>query len=241
MRVALWITCLVDVMRPNIAFSSIALLKAAGCEVTVPTQQTCCGQPGYNSGDRAAGRGLALQFLQHFSAFDAVVLPSGSCTAMIRHEYPRLFHDDPKMAQRFRELGQRTHELSEFLLSHPFELPPSTFTARLTFHDSCSGLRELGIRSGPRQLLQRRPGIEIVEMPDRDVCCGFGGAFSVKLGDIATRMAENKCRSIRATGAQGVVGGDIGCLLNIEGRLRREGDPLPVWHWAEILAGRVSL
>ena len=159
---------------------------------------------------------------------------------MIRHEYPRLFDDTPALQARFQALGQRTHELSSFLHARAFQPPGHAFQGRLTFHDSCSGLRELGIRTQPRALLGRLPGVTLVEMPDRDVCCGFGGAFSVKLGDIATRMAENKCRSIRASGAQAVVGGDLGCLLNLEGRLRREGDPLPVWHWAEVLAGSAT-
>jgi Fe-S oxidoreductase len=242
MKIGLWITCLVDLMRPRIGFATLNLVRATGHSIEIPEQQTCCGQPGFNSGDTSAGRAMAMQFLKHFESFDAVVLASGSCAAMIRHDYPRLFANQPEYQVRFQELGQRTFELSEFLLRHPFDLPPTTqrFSGRLTYHDSCSGLRTLGIRSGPRQLLQRIPGVEIVEMPDREVCCGFGGAFSVKLGDIATRMAENKCRSILATGVDAVVGGDLGCLLTIEGRLRREGHSLPVWHWAEVLAGTVT-
>lgn len=241
MKVGLWITCLVDLMRPSIGFAALDLLRATGHTIEIPAQQTCCGQPGYNSGDREAGRLLAQQYLNHFETFDAVVLASGSCAAMMRHDYPRLFADQPERQQRFQSLAQRTFELSEFLLQHPFALTPQAlnFSRRLTYHDSCSGLRTLGIRTGPRQLLQRLPGVEIVEMPDRDVCCGFGGAFSVKLGDIATRMAQNKCRSIRATGATAVVGGDLGCLLTLEGRLRHEDDAFPVWHWAEVLAGTV--
>ncbi|NDU86294.1 MAG: (Fe-S)-binding protein [Ferrovum sp.] len=241
MRVGLWITCLVDLMRPAIGFSALKLLEDSGCTVVVPHLQTCCGQPGYNSGDLQSGKDLALKFLHECEDFDAVVVPSGSCGGMMRKHYPTLFQDNLELQSRFTALAGRVWELSEFLLQRP--LPPlsTRFKGRLTYHDSCSGLRELGIRHGPRQLLQQIPGVELVEMADRDICCGFGGAFSVKLGDISTRMAENKCRSIRATGAHAVVGGDLGCLLTIEGRLRREGDDqTQVWHWAEILAGMAS-
>ena len=237
MNVGFFVTCLVDAVRPRIGFASIELLEAAGCTVSVPATQTCCGQPGFNSGDRASGTTLALAYLQAFEAFDAVVAPSGSCVAMIR-DYASLFGDQPAVAQRLRQLGQRTHELLDFLARHaPQPLPAAALPLHVTYHDSCSGLRNLGVKAQPRALLGACAGVALTEMKDAEICCGFGGSFSVKLGDIATRMADNKCTNALATGCEAVVGGDLGCLLNIEGRLRRRGDhQTQVLHAAEVLA-----
>jgi L-lactate dehydrogenase complex protein LldE len=239
MHVGLFVTCLVDAMRPSIGFAAIRLLEAAGCEVVVPEQQTCCGQPGYNSGDRKSAEAMARKFLAEFEAFDYVVLPSGSCAGMIRVHYPDLFKDDPDLLARFTALGQRTYELTDFLVNiAKLKKIPGKFQGTLTYHDSCSGLRELDVYKQPRTLLAKMPGVTINEMVESTTCCGFGGTFSVKFGELSTRMADNKCQHIVATHAAAIVGGDLGCLLNIEGRLRRNGDhSTRVLHVAEVLSG----
>ena len=237
MKVGLFVTCLVDLVRPNIGFATLELLERAGCEVVVPEAQTCCGQPGYNSGAREVSRELARKVLAEFRDCDYVVAPSGSCSGQVRMHYVQdLFRDDPERAQ-FEALAAKWYELSEFLVHVLKTTPkPGRVDARVTYHDSCSGLRELGVKSQPRELL-KAAGATIVEMPECEKCCGFGGTFSIKLGEISTRMAQNKCASIHASGAKVVAGGDLGCLLNIEGRLRREGDhDTRVVHFAELLA-----
>ena len=239
MRVGLFVTCLVDLMRPRIGFAALKLLEAADCEVLVPDTQTCCGQPGYNSGDQPAAQALALKVLREFAGCDYVVAPSGSCAGMIREHYPRLFQDEPQQLEKISELARRTYELTDFLVNvAKLQNIPASFHGIITYHDSCSGLRELGVKSQPRQLLAKTPGLQLREMQDCETCCGFGGTFSVKLGDISTRMADNKCNAIQASAATAVVLGDLGCMLNIEGRLRRRGDyKTRVLHVAEILAG----
>jgi L-lactate dehydrogenase complex protein LldE len=239
MRVGLFVTCLVDSMRPRIAFATIKLLEAAGCEVSVPETQTCCGQPGYNSGERKTSAALARKFLDEFEAFDYVVLPSGSCAGMIRVHYPDLLRDDPALLARITALGQRTYELTDFLNNvAKLEQVPGNFKGTLTYHDSCSGLRELGVYQQPRALLAKMADTEVKEMVESTTCCGFGGTFSVKYGELSTRMADNKCAHITDTRASAIVGGDLGCLLNIEGRLRRNGDHTTrVLHVAEVLSG----
>lgn len=238
MHVGLFVTCLVDTMRPRIGFATIKLLEAAGCEVIVPEQQTCCGQPGYNSGDRKSAEAMALKFLAEFEAFDYVVLPSGSCVGMIRVHYPDLFKDDPALLARITALGQRTYELTDFLVNiAKLKKVPGTFQGTLTYHDSCSGLRELDVYKQPRALLAKMPNVALHEMVESTTCCGFGGTFSVKYGELSTRMADNKCQHIEAAHAGAIVGGDLGCLLNIEGRLRRNGDHnTRVLHIAEVLS-----
>ena len=239
MRVGLFVTCLVDSMRPRIGFAAIRLLEAAGCEVVVPAQQTCCGQPGYNSGDSKSAGAMARKLLAEFESFDYVVLPSGSCAGMIRVHYPDLFRDDPALLARFTALGQRTFELTDFLNKiAKLEKVPGNFKGTLTYHDSCSGLRELDVYKQPRALLATMPGVTVHEMVESTTCCGFGGTFSAKYGELSTRMADNKCRHISGTRANTIVGGDLGCLLNIEGRLRRNGDhSTRVLHVAEVLSG----
>jgi L-lactate dehydrogenase complex protein LldE len=239
MRVGLFVTCLVDLMRPRIGFAAIELLEAAGCEVVVPKTQTCCGQPGYNAGDRASARALARKVLEEFERFEYVVAPSGSCAGMIRTHYPDLFRDDAAELERVNRLCARTHELTDFLVSvAKVGAVPGNLNAKITYHDSCSGLRELSVKSQPRLLLARVPGLELIEMPEAETCCGFGGLFSVKFGEIATHIAERKCANIAASGADAVVLGDLGCMLHIEGRLRRRGDmKTRVLHIAEVLAG----
>jgi L-lactate dehydrogenase complex protein LldE len=226
-------------MRPRIGFATLRLLEAAGCEVVVPPGQTCCGQPAYNSGDRVAARKLALKVLEEFDGFEYVVVPSGSCAGMIRVHYPRLFADQPDLRARMETLAQRTYELTDFLVNVVgFTAPPGDFAGTVTYHDSCSGLRELGIRAQPRALLARLPGVRLVELTQPESCCGFGGTFSVKYGELSAQLADNKCRQVADTAADAVVAGDLGCLLNIEGRLRRRGDlKTQALHVAEVLAG----
>jgi len=239
MRVGLFVTCLVDMMRPGIGFAALRLLEAAGCDVVVPATQTCCGQPGYNSGDRKAARALALKMLKEFVGCDYIVAPSGSCAGMIRVHYPALFGDDPVLNETYRRLTERTYELTDFLVNVAgLENVPGVFSGSLTYHDSCAGLRELGVQAQPRALLAKMPGVRLSEMRESTTCCGFGGTFSVKFGDISTAMAEKKCEHAAQAGADAIVGGDLGCLLNIEGRLRRRGDEKTrVLHIAEVLAG----
>jgi L-lactate dehydrogenase complex protein LldE len=242
MRVGLFVTCLVDLMRPSIGFAALRLLEAAGCEIVVPGAQTCCGQPGYNSGDRGSARVLARKVLEEFEGCDYLVAPSGSCSGMIRTHYPDLFAGEPAMLERVQRLGKKTYELTDFLANVArLEAVPGAFDGTVTYHDSCSGLREMGVREQPRALLAKVAGLELTEMNDSTVCCGFGGTFSVKFGGISTAMAEKKCEHITAAGADAVVLGDLGCMLNIEGRLRRRGDDRTrVLHVAEVLAGKMG-
>ncbi|WP_428852868.1 (Fe-S)-binding protein [Imbroritus primus] len=239
MRVGLFVTCLIDLMRPDIGFSVVKLLEHAGCDVMVPQAQTCCGQPGYNSGDRAAARDLAEKMLREFEQFDYVVVPSGSCGGMIRHHYGDLFRDDPELQGRYARLQPKVYELTDFLVNVvQLKDLPSQFAGHITYHDSCSGLRELGVKSQPRALLAQLPGVTVTEMPDCEACCGFGGTFSLKYGDISTAIVDEKCASIAGSGADAVVLGDVGCMLNIEGRLRRTGNEhTRVLHVAQVLAG----
>ncbi len=239
MRVGFFVTCLVDLMRPSIGFSALTLLEAAGCEVVVPETQTCCGQPGWNSGDRAAARALAEKVLDEFEGCEYVVAPSGSCSGMIRTHYPELFRDSPALAARAEKLCARTYELTDFLVRvAKLERVPGSFDGTITYHDSCAGLREMGVKSQPRALLAKVPGLDLVELNECEQCCGFGGTFSIKFGEVSAAIADRKCRNIEASGADAVVLGDLGCMLNIEGRLRRRGNTaVKVLHVAEVLAG----
>lgn len=240
MRVGLFVTCLVDLMRPRIGFAALQLLEAAGCEVVVPEAQTCCGQPGYNSGDRASAVALARKAAREFADCEYVVVPSGSCAGMMRSHYPDLLKDVPQAEQEaLRELAERTYELTDFLVNVAHYTNKSKSSIKsITYHDSCSGLRELGIKQQPRALLAQVEGAALREMNECEQCCGFGGTFAVKYGDISAHIAERKCENIAASGADAVVLGDLGCMLNIEGRLRRRGDAkTQVLHVAEVLAG----
>jgi L-lactate dehydrogenase complex protein LldE len=239
MRVGLFVTCLVDLMRPRIGFAAVRLLEAAGCEVEVPKSQTCCGQPAYNSGDRAGALALARKLLGEFEGYEYIVVPSGSCAGMIRTHFPDLFAGDPVGKARCARLCDRTYELTDFLVNVAgVKTIPASFTGTITYHDSCSGLRELGVKAQPRVLLAKVQGLTLKEMNEAETCCGFGGTFAVKYGEISTHIAERKCVNIAASGADAVVLGDLGCMLNIEGRLRRRGDTkTKVLHIAEVLAG----
>jgi L-lactate dehydrogenase complex protein LldE len=239
MRVGLFVTCLVDMMRPSIGMAALKLLEGAGYQVVVPATQTCCGQPGYNSGDRKSARALADKVLEEFEGCDYLVVPSGSCGGMIRTHYPDLYHGEPALAARIERLAAKTYELTDFLVSvAKIKQVPGTFEGTVTYHDSCSGLREMGVKAQPRELLAKVPGLALMEMRDCETCCGFGGTFVLKMDEISARMVEDKCKNIEANGASAVVLGDLGCILNIEGRLRKRGDNrTQVLHVAQILAG----
>lgn len=245
MRVGLFVTCLVDLMRPSIGFAALKLLEQAGCEVVVPQAQTCCGQPGYNAGDRASALALARKVLAEFEGVDYVVAPSGSCAGMIRTHYPDVFRGERELA-RVNALCAATYELTEFLVDVvKFRATGGEIKNKIktiTYHDSCSGLRELGVKAQPRTLLAQINGLTLKEMDECEACCGFGGTFAVKYGEISTRIADRKCDNIAKNSAEhgtdAVVLGDLGCMLNMEGRLRRRGDiTTQVLHVAEVLAG----
>lgn len=236
-RVALFVTCLVDLFRPSVGFAAVKLLEDAGCEVFVPPAQTCCGQPAYNSGDRADTREIAMQVLDAFKDYDYVVAPSGSCAGMIREHYPALFASEPALRAEAEQLAARTWELTSFLVDVLKATDiKAAFKGRATYHDACSGLRELGIKAQPRHLLAQVDGLELTELPDAEVCCGFGGTFCIKYPEISTDIVEKKAKNIVNTGADLLLAGDMGCLLNMAGKLKRDGSAIKVRHVAEVLA-----
>jgi L-lactate dehydrogenase complex protein LldE len=236
-RVGLFVTCLVDLIRPSVGFAAVKLLEDAGCIVEVP-RQSCCGQPAFNSGDRATAEDIARQVITAFAPFDCVVAPSGSCAGMIKVHYPELFHGDPNWQPPADALAEKTYELTSFLVD---VCGVDTVAARLdttaTYHDSCSGLRELGVRNQPRRLLASVAGLRLAEMPDAEVCCGFGGTFCVKYPDISNAIVGKKATAVAATGAGLLLAGDLGCLMNMAGKLQRDGAAIEVRHVAEVLAG----
>jgi L-lactate dehydrogenase complex protein LldE len=236
-RVALFVTCLVDGLRPRVGFAAAALLEAAGFEVEVPLQ-SCCGQPNYNGGDAKGAAAIARATMRAFKGYPHVVAPSGSCAAMIRCHYPSLFAEGTRERRAAEELAARTHELTSFLHEFAGRLrAPPRLDATATYHDACSGLRELGVKAQPRALLSQVGGLTLKEMKDPESCCGFGGAFCVKYPAISNRIVEEKIDQIAATGAEFVVTGDVGCLLNIEGKIARGGGKVRAVHVAEVLAG----
>ena len=239
MRVGLFVTCLVDLMRPSVGFAALKLLDRPGVEVVVPDRQTCCGQPAYNSGDREDAIALARKFVEEFESFDHVVAPSGSCSGMVRTHYAELLSGDAAWKSRAERLAARTWELTQFLVDVlKVDFVPGRFDGTVAYHDSCAGLREMGVKGQPRALLGKVAGLSLTEMAECETCCGFGGTFSVKFGEISARLADDKCRHVEASGADAVVLGDLGCMLNIEGRMRRRGNATTqVLHVAEVLAG----
>jgi L-lactate dehydrogenase complex protein LldE len=241
-RVALFVTCLVNVFRPAIAEASVALLRAAGCEVQVPLNQSCCGQPGYNAGAIDAARPIARRMIETFEGFDYVVAPSGSCAGMIAHHYPRLFEHDAAWHARALALAARTHEITQFLADvMGFVAAPAdgAHGRAPCYHDSCAGLREMGVRAQPRTLLAAA-GVSVREMQGTEVCCGFGGSFCVKMPDISLAMADEKLAHAQDAGADMLVGGDLGCLLHLCGRAQASGKELEFRHVVELLANRLD-
>jgi L-lactate dehydrogenase complex protein LldE len=236
-RVGLFVTCLVDLFRPSVGFAAVKLLEDAGCRVFAPSQ-TCCGQPAYNSGDRATTKELARQVMAAFEDCDYVVAPSGSCAGMLAKHYPELFADEPEFAAKARAFAAKCHELVSFLVDVlGVEKVSARFEGTATYHDSCSGLRELGVQRQPRKLLAGVEGLHLVEMKAPDVCCGFGGTFAVKYGEISDAIVAQRTADIAASGATTLLAGDLGCLMNMAGKLSRDGKPIAVRHIAEVLAG----
>jgi L-lactate dehydrogenase complex protein LldE len=224
-------------MRPSVGFSAITLLERAGCEVIVPTSQTCCGQPTWNSGADAHSRELARNVIDTFLEFDYLVVPSGSCAGMIRNHYPEALKDDSVYHSRALSLARKTYELTQFLVEIAQTLEfSSRYNASACYHDSCSCLRELSNREAPRQLLAKVEGLELKPLKDADVCCGFGGLFSVKYPEISERMADDKIADAKNSEASLVIGPDLGCLLHLAGRAARRGESLQFRHIAEVLA-----
>ncbi|MBT3331029.1 MAG: (Fe-S)-binding protein [Rhodospirillaceae bacterium] len=236
--VALFVTCLVDVMRPSIAFAAVSLLERAGCQVSVPESQTCCGQPGYNAGHEKNARLIAQQVIETFEGYDYVVTPSGSCAGTLKKHYPEMFAGNAAWRGRAEDLSSRTWELTSFLTDQMNFTPSGVrFNHTVSYHDSCSGLRELGVKDQPRKLLAAVDGTEIAESDLAESCCGFGGLFCVKYPDISAAMVDHKIGDVMAGEADVVLGGDLGCLMNLAGRLTRKNLPTKVWHVAEVLAG----
>jgi len=236
-RVALLVTCLVDLFRPSIGFAAVKLLEEAGCTVEVPRLQTCCGQPAYNSGDKADAKAIARQVITAFAGYQYVVVPSGSCAGMVRVHYPELFSDEPAMREQAEDLAARTYELVSFLVDiRGMKEVAARCAQTVTYHDSCSGLRELGVKAQPRRLLAGVDGLTLNELSGAEICCGFGGTFAVKYPDISDEMARDKIADIEATGAGCVLAGDLGCLLQIAGKLSRAGSGVETRHVAEVLA-----
>ena len=239
--VGLFVTCLVDLFRPSIGFAAIKLLQDAGATVEVPQSQTCCGQPAYNSGDREDAKAIARAVIESFERFDYVVAPSGSCAGMLKLHYPTLLADDPAFAERARALGEKSFELTSFLVGVlGAGSVKARFSGNVTYHDSCSSLRELKVHDAPRRLLASVDGLALTEMEETEVCCGFGGAFSVKYPDIANAIAEAKAKNAIKSGADCLLAGDLGCLLHIAGKLTRDGSRVGCRHVAEVLAGMTS-
>lgn len=241
-RVGLFVTCLVDLFRPTVGFAAVKLLEDAGCEVDAPMAQTCCGQPAYNSGDRRDAQAIARNTIELFDGFDHVVAPSGSCAGMLRKHYPALLADDPAWGERAKSFAAKVFELTSFLTDvRGVRAVDSAVAATATYHDSCSGLRELGVRAQPRALLSSVEGLKLTEMADADVCCGFGGTFCVKYPDISNAIVERKAAAVEASGADMLLAGDLGCLMNMAGKLSRAGSKVEVRHVAEVLAGMTDV
>jgi L-lactate dehydrogenase complex protein LldE len=236
-RVGLFVTCLVDLMRPSVGFAAVKLLEDAGCQVFAPSQ-TCCGQPAYNSGDRATTKAIARQTIAAFEDADYVVAPSGSCAGMLAKHYPALFADEPELARKASAFAAKCFELVSFLVDVlKVTKVAARYEGEVAYHDSCSGLRELGVAAQPRKLLASVEGLRLVPLPGADICCGFGGAFAVKYGEISDSIVAEKTANIVAAGAPTLLAGDLGCLMNMAGKLQRQGSDVRVRHVAEVLAG----
>jgi L-lactate dehydrogenase complex protein LldE len=237
LRVGLFVTCLVDLIRPSVGFASVKLLEDAGCKVIVPSQ-SCCGQPAYNSGDRAGAKAIARGVMRAFANCEYVVAPSGSCAGMLAKHYPELFADEPDALREAVAFAAKCRELVSFLTDTlGLTKVDARYEGVATYHDSCSGLRELAVREQPRKLLATVEGLQLVELQDSDVCCGFGGTFAVKYGELSDAIVAKKSERIVASGADTLLAGDLGCLMNMAGKMQREGRQVRVRHVAEVLAG----
>jgi len=238
-KVSLFIQCLVDTMFPEAAEAMVSVFDKLGVQYDYPLEQTCCGQPAFNSGYRHEAAAAAKRFIEIFESAEVIVCPSGSCTHMVRHHYPELFKDDPEMLERALAVGKKSFEFTEFLVD---QLGVSDVGAEwdgsVTYHDSCHLSRGLGIAAQPRQLLENVTGLDFVEMKDSDTCCGFGGTFAVNYPEISIAMVDEKIENILASGAATVTGCDVSCLMNIKGRLSRRGETVKVVHIAEILSAK---
>lgn len=235
MRAMLMRTCLSDVMAPSVARAARTVLERAGLTVAVPRRQTCCGQPGWSSGHPEQARRVARTALAAFAGDDPVVVPSGSCAAMVRHGYPELFAGQPE-EEAALAMAARTRELTQFIAEQGFDVG-ARGSGSATYHDSCHMLRLLGERESGRAALAAVDGVELREMQATDVCCGFGGTFSVNFPEVSGRLGEEKARNAAATGADELVACDLSCLLHIVGRARRTGIGIRARHIAEVLAG----
>ncbi len=238
-RVSLFVTCIVDQLFPRVGLAAAEVLERAGWRVDFPEAQTCCGQPAFNSGHWEEARQVARHFLDVFRDAEYIVVPSGSCTSMVRRRYAELFERDPERLRQAEATAERVWEFSDFLLKVArVEDVGARFDGVATFHDSCHALRELGVRDGPRRLLERVRGLELREMTPGEECCGFGGTFAVKFPEISGGMARTKLDQIARTGAGAVIGVDSSCLMQIQGALARAGLPIRALHLAEVLASR---
>lgn len=246
-NVALFVTCLVDLFRPSVGFASVKLLEDAGCTVSVPSEQTCCGQPAFNSGDRKTTQSIAKAVITNFADFDYIIVPSGSCAGTLKIHYPELFEDDAEWSEKAQSFSSKVYELTSFLVdvlgvTHL----SSEYSGSVTYHDSCAGLRELNIKHQPRKLLQAVEGITLQEMENAEVCCGFGGTFCIKYADISNAIVERKAQAITDNGADLLLAGDLGCLMNMAGKLSKQegvskaGRPVHVRHIAEVLSGMTN-
>ena len=241
MKLALFVSCLVDSFRPSVGQAAVKLLEQSGCTVSIPLHQTCCGQPAYNNGDRKNAQQLARQLIDEFDGNDYIVVPSGSCAGMIKCHYPDLLSDDNNYASKALLLAERCYELTSFLVDVArVNIDNITFNEKVTYHDSCSCQRELKIKSQPRDLLKTIDGLDLKEMQGTEECCGFGGTFCVKYDEISASMVDNKVNNIKDSEANVLLAADLGCLMNIAGRLKRRELPVKVYHIAEVLAGLVD-
>jgi len=237
-KVTLFIQCIIDGIYPEVGFAVVRIFEKLGVGVECPAEQTCCGQPAFNSGYRREAKRAAEHFMDVFEEAECIVCPSGSCVNMVRNHYPELFRDDARLLERAKGIGVRTFELTEYLVDVlGVEDLNSRYDGRITYHDSCHLMRGIGVKEQPRKLIRKIRGAEFVEMEDSDKCCGFGGAFSVKYPEISAAILEDKIKNIIDSNAEVVTGCDMGCLMNIQGILSRRGLPVKTLHIAQLLAG----
>jgi len=239
MRVSLFVTCLVDTFFPQIGTAVAKVLTDLGQQVTVPAGQTCCGQPAYNAGQWHEARRVARHFLELFADAEVIVAPSGSCVHMIKTGYPTLFADEPETLARVEAIANRTYEFSQFLVDvWGVEDIGATYHGSIVYHDSCHLLRGLGVADQPRRLLRNIAGVEERPLAEHDVCCGFGGVFSIKMPELSSALLERKIKNVVASGADAIVAADTGCLMQIGGGLRKRQLRTKVYHLAQLLANQ---